>query len=98
MILWVLFGYLVIMNGLGGVMMGQDKSSARIRTAESRIPESQLLFIAILGGALGVYISMFLFRHKTKKPIFLIGLPLLILQQLLLLYLSFPYFTDFFTQ
>lgn len=49
-----------------------------------RIPESRLLLLAFLGpfGALPV---MLLFRHKTRKPRFLL-VPLFVLFQLVLVF------------
>ena len=42
-----------------------------------RIPESTLMTIAALGGSFGALIGMNIFHHKTKKPLFSIGVPLL---------------------
>ena len=40
--------------------------------------------LAILGGGIGELIGMFLFRHKTKKNLFRIGLPITILLNVIL--------------
>lgn len=96
MILWLALGYFLIINLVGIWMMGQDKFSARTNTLESnRTPEGQLFFLAIVGGSLGVYLGMFLFRHKTKKAYFTIGLPILVIQQCLLLYTYLSTFLHF---
>lgn len=42
-----------------------------------RIPESVLLVFGALGGALGMFVTMKLIRHKTKKKKFMITLPIL---------------------
>ena len=47
-----------------------------------RIPEKTLLLLALLGGALGAYIGMKVFHHKTKHIKFTIIIPLLALIQL----------------
>lgn len=83
--------YLLAMTIAGIFVMGQDKALARRRAgAESRISEGWIFFVAIIGGSLGVYIGMFAFRHKTQKISFLAGIPLLLIQQILILtlYLS----------
>ncbi len=49
-----------------------------------RIPESTLLTVTLLGGSLGSLIGMKAFRHKTRKAKFAIGLPVILLLQLLL--------------
>lgn len=72
--------YLILINALGLILMHQDKRSARLHRA--RVPEAVLLGIAILGGAGAITLSMVLFRHKTKKPRFSIGVPVLLLLQI----------------
>ena len=47
-----------------------------------RIPEKTLLLLALLGGALGVYLGMKTFHHKTQHKKFTILIPLLALIQL----------------
>lgn len=84
--------YLLFINGTSIVLMGQDKfSAATLKKGERRVSEGLLFFLAIIGGSLGVYIAMFLFRHKTQKIYFFLGLPLLLLQQIFILYSFFPF-------
>lgn len=84
-----LLGYGVFINIGALLLMGQDKSLSRKKDQGSRTSEGLLFLAAILGGALGVYAGMFIFRHKTKKVSFLLGIPILFFQQLLLLNLYF---------
>lgn len=79
--------YFVIKNFIAFMLMYVDKS--RARKSQWRIKESTLLFSAILGGSLGSYLGMKLFRHKTKHPKFKYGIPFIILVQLLLLYMIY---------
>jgi uncharacterized membrane protein YsdA (DUF1294 family) len=50
-----------------------------------RIPEKVLLGISFIGGSLGGIIGMYLFRHKTKHPLFYISLPLMLIGHSILL-------------
>lgn len=61
-------------------VMGLDKRKARLQ--RRRIAESTLWLFAFLGGAAGIWIGMKLFRHKTLKPAFKYGVPLLLFLQL----------------
>ncbi|MBQ9990529.1 MAG: DUF1294 domain-containing protein [Lachnospiraceae bacterium] len=83
----VLVFYLMLMNLLGLLSMLIDKKKARKRAF--RIPESTLFMIAILGGSLGSLIGVHLFHHKTRHRSFTIGLPVLLVLQLLLLLLLY---------
>ncbi|BAQ36386.1 hypothetical protein CBB2_3383 [Clostridium botulinum] len=47
------------------------------------------MLIALLGGSIGSYVGMKIFRHKTKHSKFKYGIPFIILIQLcIFLYLS----------
>lgn len=82
---YIILPYLAI-NLLAFLVMLSDKMKARASHHE-RISEGQLFFMASIFAALGVYLGMFTFRHKTKKWYFIIGIPLLIVQNIALIYL-----------
>lgn len=64
---------------------GSARSSGRIR---SRVPESWLMGLSFMGGAIGGIIAMRLFKHKTRDWYFVWGLPVfVVLQTALFLYL-----------
>ncbi len=67
------------------------------RTGAERVSEGTLFFLAAAFAAIGVYIGMFTFRHKTRKWYFLIGIPLLIVQNAALAYLIFLYFSGVYS-
>lgn len=69
-----LYLYLTIINALGFILMLVDKQKAR--RCAWRIPERTLMTVAAIGGSLGSYLGMQLFRHKTKHPKFYILIPL----------------------
>lgn len=60
--------------------MYSDKEKAK--QERWRTPEATLWRIAMLGGAIGSYIGMKMFRHKTKHRLFAIGFPLLAVLQI----------------
>ena len=80
--------YLLIINVLGFLAMGFDKWKAS--RGRWRIPENTLFMFTILGGGIGTIAGIYAFRHKTKKPKFTVGMPvILILEILLFIYLQF---------
>ncbi|WP_349011361.1 DUF1294 domain-containing protein [Mediterraneibacter gnavus] len=47
-----------------------------------RIPEKTLLLFAAAGGSPGALAGMFVFHHKIRKPLFYLGVPLILLLQI----------------
>ncbi len=77
----ILIIYLLLVNAAGFVLMGMDKRRAK-RDAW-RIPERNFFIAAILGGALGCYFGMQVFHHKTLHKAFTIGMPVILIVQIL---------------
>lgn len=75
--LWIVILYLLIMNMIGLAVMGIDKFKAR-RNAW-RIPEKMLFLVSVIGGSLGTWAGMYIFRHKTKHWYFVVGMPLIVI-------------------
>lgn len=77
--------YLIVINVVGFFAMGIDKWKAKNNAW--RIPENTLFVITALGGGIGTIAGMYTFRHKTKKARFTLGLPaILILEIILVIY------------
>ncbi len=85
---WLLLAIFIAINLLAFVIMLLDKAKSSQPGAE-RISEGQLFFLATAFGSLGIYAGMFAFRHKTRKWYFVIGIPLLFLQNTATLYLIY---------
>ncbi len=62
-----------------------DKS--RARKNGKRISEATLMSFAALGGAPFMFLTMITAHHKTKHIKFMVGLPLMIIYQALIVYL-----------
>jgi uncharacterized membrane protein YsdA (DUF1294 family) len=60
--------YLAVINFIAFAAFGLDK--ARAEGSARRVPESDLLFLAAIGGSPGAYAGRHLFRHKTRKQPF----------------------------
>ncbi|WP_061810908.1 DUF1294 domain-containing protein [Rossellomorea vietnamensis] len=73
----ILYLYAVIINIIGFTVMGRDKRKAERH--EYRISERVLWQVAIVGGSVGAYMGMKVFRHKTKHKAFAVGFPLLVI-------------------
>ena len=75
---------LLLMNAAGFGIMLLDKQLARHH--RRRVPEAMLLAFAACFGSAGVLAGMLVCRHKTRKPLFTVTVPLLLLEQAACLY------------
>ena len=75
---------LLLMNAAGFGIMLLDKNLAR-----RRVPEALLLAFAACFGSAGVLAGMLIGHHKTRKPLFTVTVPVLLLAQGAGLYLLF---------
>ena len=78
----VLFIYLFVINIAALAIMGIDKHKAHRH--KWRISESSIFIVGLLGGGLGVLLGMSLFHHKTKHLKFTLGIPLVVLVNIVL--------------
>jgi uncharacterized membrane protein YsdA (DUF1294 family) len=80
--------FFLAINFVAFFIMFVDKNKSQ-RQGSERISEGVLFFLATLFGSLGIYVGMLAFHHKTKKWYFLVGIPLLIIQNLAFIYLIY---------
>ena len=85
MLMKILLIYLVIINAVGFILMLVDKIKAKKNLW--RIPEATLFLAAALGGSIGSIAGMYTFRHKTKHVKFILGMPLILAAQIILVVL-----------
>lgn len=69
--------YLLIINLVAFLAMYIDKR--RAKWGKWRTKESTLFTLVLLGGGIGGIAGMYTFRHKTKKPRFVIGFPAILI-------------------
>lgn len=74
--------YVVIINIIAFVVMLHDKKQAKKH--KKRVPEKRLFLIALAYGSLGIFLGMYAFRHKTKHPSFVYGIPSILFIQIFL--------------
>ena len=80
MLYQILLVYLLLVNAAGFLLMLVDKIKAKRNLW--RIPEATLMGVAAIGGSIGAIAGMNLFRHKTKHAKFYIGLPVILVLQI----------------
>ena len=75
--------YLAVINVVTFFMYGIDKWKAK--NSKWRIRETALLGLAVLGGSIGAWLGMKVWRHKTQHKKFKYGVPAIIIVQLALI-------------
>ncbi len=75
--------YFVFINVIAAIICLTDKIKAKI--GGWRISEKTLFAVSLMGGSVGMYLTMLLIRHKTRHKLFMIGLPTIIILQLALI-------------
>ena len=84
-----LYTYLIIINLIAVIVTIHDKRAAVKGTW--RVKENTLLLISALGGSPAMYLTMLLIRHKTRKPKFMVGIPMILIAELIIIYLVLHY-------
>ena len=74
--------YLLLINAVAFFLMLADKRKAMKNLW--RIPEATLMMSAVLGGSVGALAGMNMFRHKTKHLKFTLGIPAILIAQIVL--------------
>ena len=77
----ILAVWLVIINLISVIVCIADKS--RAKRGKWRVRERTLWLLTLLGGGAGMYLTMRLIRHKTLHKSFMIGIPLIVILQII---------------
>ena len=75
--------FFIIISFISMLVTVIDKKSAK--AGRWRISEARLLLLATLGGSVAMYFTMLFIKHKTKHKKFMLGLPVIIIIQLIIL-------------
>ncbi len=76
--------YFILISAVAFFVTVYDKYAAK--KGMWRIPEKTLFFIAALGGAVSMYLTMLAVRHKTRHKRFMLGIPTIIAVHISLVY------------
>ncbi|WP_245712524.1 DUF1294 domain-containing protein [Anaerobacillus alkalilacustris] len=75
--------YAFFINIVSFIYMFVDKQKAI--KGQWRISERKFFLLAIIGGSVGIMLGMRTFRHKTKHNSFRIGMPVIMIIQIVLM-------------
>lgn len=73
--------YAIVINIAAVVVTVKDKQAAKKK--RWRVPEKTLLILAAFSGCITMYITMHIIHHKTKHKLFMIGIPVIFICEVL---------------
>lgn len=86
--------YLIAINIYGALMLGYQRKARQNGDEENiSIGDSKLFFTGLLGGAMSIYIFMFIYKYRLKSIFMMIVMPVLIV---LNVYFSIMFFRSGF--
>ncbi len=74
--------YFILINIITFIVYADDKR--RARRGSWRTSEATLVLLAVVGGSVGAVLAMLLLRHKTRHTRFVIGIPTILVVQILI--------------
>lgn len=72
---------LFVLNLITFIIYGIDKFKAK--KAKWRISEATLILLAVIGGSIGAWLGLQVWRHKTQHKKFFIGIPMILTLQVI---------------
>lgn len=81
--------YLIVINTIALIITIYDKRAAEKH--KWRVKERTLMLISALGGAPLMYLTMLTIQHKTRKPLFMVGIPLIFIVECVIAFLVLRY-------
>lgn len=87
----IAFGvYLAAISVYSALLLRSQKKSFETGAKNGAVPNGKIALAAVLGGAAGIYVTMFLMKYKLKSLSFMISMPVL---AALHVYLAILFFT-----
>ena len=80
----ILLIYFGIINFITFIVFAIDKVNAQEH--RSRIKIITLLGLSFIGGSIGALLAIYLLHHKTKKDYFTVGIPIIMIMQVIVLF------------
>lgn len=86
----IIIVYIIAVNLYGILMLRFQKKSREDETEQTPpVSDAKLMLAAILGGATGIFIFMFIFKYRLKSFFLMVSMPVLIAVNVYLLIMAF---------
>ena len=81
--------YYISASVYGFMIVNSHKKSDENDDKCNRVTDGKIFFASMLGGAVGVYIAMFVFKHKLKSVTFMVLTPVIAAAHICLLFFGY---------
>ena len=88
-LLYVIFSVYILAVNFYAVMLLKSQKDEYGETNNKPAGDGKLILTAILGGALAIYISMFIMRYRLKNLLLMIILPVIAVLNIWFLFLAY---------
>ena len=72
----IIIVYFIAINFYGIIMLKYQKKSRETEDENLLIKDGRLYLTAFLGGALGIYVFMFIFKYRLKSLLMMVIMPI----------------------
>lgn len=70
--------YLLAVNVFGVINLNFQKRAREEYDEDLKVSDIKLILTAVLGGALGIYVFMYIFKYRLKSFVFMVLMPLIV--------------------
>ena len=81
--------YYLSANVFGFMIVNSQKKSEENKETCNKVTDGKIFFSSLLGGALGVYIAMFVFKHNLKSITFMVLTPVIAVAHICFLFFGY---------
>ena len=91
----LLIVYILAVNAYGFILVKFQKDGYDSGECENAVHDGKLFITALLGGALGIFVAIFVFKYRMKSMFFMVLMPVIAVLNGYLVFLAFTA-DDFF--
>ena len=77
-LVYIVFIVYIFAVNLYGVLILHFQKKSREEESSGKVSDAKLLLAAILGGATGIFVFMFIFKYRLKSLFLMVTLPVII--------------------
>ena len=81
--------YVLAINAYGFLLLKFQKDGDELGDCENKVHDGKLFITALLGGALGIFVAVFVLKYRMKSMFFMVLMPVVAVLNAYLIFLCF---------